>query len=1577
MAIFTNAATLTGGATDDFLLGNHAIDVNNTLNGGAGRDYIIGDADVVLTTASMALTATNGTSVPTAYSLTDDLAIWSLLYNPDIANSTSVAHATAIIEGNGQFQFFAVTMFVGQTLTLDVDYGDNSLGGNTNTQLTVFRSDGATQVATNDTSLLTDGAAGSTSTNDAFTTWTADVAGVYIIRVRESDLSVFDIGDSYMLNISLVGQQTSTPASGNDDLFGGAGDDIMHGIGGNDRLFGGGDNDYMSGDTGNDTLDGGAGVDKMYGGDNNDTFVISTGFAVTNGDEIYGGNGTDTLDVSGLIGLTNVQINLNTGNFTHSGANSINVMTGMENAIGTSGHDNFTGNASVNAFFGGAGDDTFTGGDGTDKFTGGTGNDLYFTNSTSEVITELTGEGTNDVVRAASTFTLTVGAHVEVIETTDAAGITAINLTGNALAQSIIGNAGGNSLDDGGVGAADTLTGGAGNDSYYVANAGTLIVEGAGTGTNDRVIASVSFALAADDNVEGLLAETGLVAINLTGNALKQLITGNSADNVLNTGGGAADTMTGGLGNDTYVVNSAADVITETGSQGTMDRVNASVSFTLHSSDDIELLQTVSAIATTAINLTGNLLAQTLIGNAGANVIDGKLGSDILTGGAGNDIFSFSTALGASNVDTVTDYVVANDTIELNNAVFTGLVVGALAGTAFVANATGTATTLDQRIVYNTATGALSFDSNGSDAGGSTQFATLTGAPVMTAAEFNVVGISGGSGGNIISGGTGNDLLTGTTGADTLLGLAGNDTLTGGLGNDVNFGGVGDDIYVVQGSSDIVTEYIGEGTDTVRSEGSFVLTAGSEVELIETTNAAGTGAINLTGNALAQSIIGNAGGNSLDDGGVGAADTLTGALGNDTYVVSNAGTIVVESAGGGTADRVAARVSFVLAADDDIESLTTTSSAGTAAINLTGNALRQSITGNAGDNVLDSGGGVADTLTGLTGNDTYVVRNAADVIVEADLQGTADRVNAAVSFVLDNSDNIEILQTVSAAATTLINLTGNTLGQTVIGNAGGNRIDGALGNDTLTGAAGNDIFIFSTAGGAANTDIVTDYSVLDDTIEVSNLAFAGLTVGALAASAFVANATGTATTADHRIVYNTTTGALTFDSNGGLVAGGITQFATLAAGLSMTEADFIVTGTGAVPDPTQIFGGSGNDNLIGTNANDTLSGLAGDDTLTGGLGNDVNFGGTGNDRFVVQGSADVVTEFAGEGVDTVLSSGSFVLSAGSEVEFLQTTFAAGTTAINLTGNALAQTVYGNAGNNSIDDGGVGAADTLSGGAGNDTYYVSNAGTVIIETAGGINDRVAARVSFVLAADDDIEHLTTSNSAGTGLINLTGNALKQEITGNAGDNVLDSGTGAADTLTGLAGNDTYIVRNAGDVIAESADQGTMDRVNAAVSFVLDSSDDIEILQTVNASGTALINLTGNGLVQTIIGNNAVNVLDGRGGNDILFDGGGADTFRFSTALDATTNVDTIMEYDSGTDIIGLANAIFGSLLGTVTALDFVVNNTGLAQTAEQNLIYNAATGALLYDADGLDGAAATQFATLTNIPTLLFSDFVLV
>ena len=196
-------------------------------------------------------------------------------------------------------------------------------------------------------------------------------------------------------------------------------------------------------------------------------------------------------------------------------------------------------------------------------------------------------------------------------------------------------------------------------------------------------------------------------------------------------------------------------MVTETNTATTeIDKVISSITWTLGTN-----VERLTLTGTAAINGAGNTLANTLNGNSGANLLTGQAGRDILygndgndtlnggtgrdtlTGGAGNDLFVFNTALSATtNTDTIVDFNATDDTIRLSRTIFTQLTTGVLAPERFRASDTGMAADANDYILYNTSSGALLYDADGSGVGVATQFATLANTPQnVTAADFVVV----------------------------------------------------------------------------------------------------------------------------------------------------------------------------------------------------------------------------------------------------------------------------------------------------------------------------------------------------------------------------------------------------------------------------------------------------------------------------------------------------------------------------------------------------------------------------------------------------------------------------------------------------------------------------------------------------------------------------------------------------------------------------------------------------------------------------------------------------------------------
>ena len=293
-------------------------------------------------------------------------------------------------------------------------------------------------------------------------------------------------------------------------------------------------------------------------------------------------------------------------------------------------------------------------------------------------------------------------------------------LTGTSANDKFDGLAG-NDIINGQAGA-DTMKGGLGNDVYYVDNAGDKVIETSTLATEiDTVNSSISYTLGA--NLENLTL-TGTAAIKGTGNGLNNILTGNSGANTLN-GGAGADTLKGGLGNDVYYVDNAGDKVIETSTLATeIDTVNSSISYTLGANLENLTLTGSAAIKGTGNGLnnilTGNSGANTLNGGAGTDTLKGAAGNDVLTGGTGKDIFQLTTL----SKDTITDFSVVDDTIQLENSVFTQLTaIGVLNAANFKTGAT--AADANDYVIYNSGTGALYYDADGSGGGVATQIAVL------------------------------------------------------------------------------------------------------------------------------------------------------------------------------------------------------------------------------------------------------------------------------------------------------------------------------------------------------------------------------------------------------------------------------------------------------------------------------------------------------------------------------------------------------------------------------------------------------------------------------------------------------------------------------------------------------------------------------------------------------------------------------------------------------------------------------------------------------------------------------------
>lgn len=619
--------------------------------------------------------------------------------------------------------------------------------------------------------------------------------------------------------------------------------------------------------------------------------------------------------------------------------------------------------------------------------------------------------------------------------------------------------------------------------------------------------------------------------------------------------------------------------------------------------------------------------------------------------------------------------------------------------------------------------------------------------------------------------------------------------------------------------------------------------------------------------------------------------------------------------------------------------------------NATGGSGNDSLTGNTAANVLDGGAG-SDTMAGGTGNDTYVVDSGTDLIVEAVNSGT-DVVRAAVSFTL--GANVENLILLSGS----INGTGNALANTITGTSGDNVLNGGAGADRLVGGDGNDTYVVDSAGdtvvenASEGTDTVISAITYKLLANIENLTLSG-----------TAAINGTGNTLDNTITGNSGVNVLDGGAGNDTLLGGSGNdtYRVDSTGDVVTEAsgggtDLVLAAVSYVLGTNVenlTLSGTASIDATGNGLANVITGNTGANLIDGGAGADTMVGGAGNDTYLIDATGDLVTEGAGLGTDTVIGGLTYTLTAN--VESLVLT---GSASLNGTGNVLANTITGNSGDNVL-IGGAGA-DMLIGDTGNDTYIVDAAGDSVLEAGGAGIDWVQSSVSHTLTAN--VENLTLTGALA---INGTGNSLDNTITGNAGNNVLD-GSDGADTMVFGAGNDTYRVDSASDVVTEAANAGT-DTVQSAISYALGAN-----VENLTLTGTGDIGATGNAVANTLTGNSGADILNGGAGRDVLIAGGGADRFDFTSLSDsaAGTMRDLIQDFSHAQgDTIYLTALDANSSVAGDQDFSFI-GNQAFGHAAAQ-LRY--AAGVLAGDVNG-DGTADFEIG-MTGAPVLVAGDFLL-
>jgi Ca2+-binding RTX toxin-like protein len=1514
-----NANILLGGLGNDTLAGDRApASVADTLDGGAGTDTVEMEADF------------SGNYTWTRLSSSDTRIVNTVNGENEIVRNVEFIHFTdgtvktmSDLWGNNPSAL--ADSLIGTS-------GDDSIdGGAGNDTIAGLEGNDTLVGGTGDDSLV--GGAGDD-------TYFVDAPGDTVVELA---------GEGYdMVNVAFAAAGTYVLAAGSEveNVTVTSAASIAVNVTSNEldnELLGNGAANILTGLAGNDTLNGGAGSDTLIGGTGDDTYIVDVATDVIN--ETLGGGGTDTVVVAFNAA----------GTYVMPAGVEISIM-GTGSAINVTGNDldNYIrGQANVNVLLGGLGDDTLAGDRApasvADTLDGGAGTDTVdmeadfsgnytwtrISSSDTRIVNTVNGE--NEVVR-----------NVEFIHFTDGTVKSMADFWGNtltALDDIYVGDSDDNYIDGlagndtlsglegndtlvGGLGN-DSLVGGAGDDTYVVDAAGDVVTELGGEGddvVNVAFAAAGTYVLAAGSEVEHVAVTSGAsIAVNVTGNELDNELLGNGAANILTglagndtlNGGAGSDTLIGGTGDDTYFVDVATDVINETLGGGGTDMVivafNAAGTYVMPAGVENSVMGSGFAI-----NVTGNDLDNYIRGQGNANILLGGLGNDTLAGDRAP----------ASVADTL-DGGAGTDTVEME-ADFSG-------------NYTWTRLSSSDTRIVNTVNGENEIVRN-------VEFIHFTDGTVKTMSDL--WGNNPSALADSLIGTSGDDSIDGGAGNDTIAGLEGNDTLVGGTGDDSLVGGAGDDLYVVDSLADVVAESSGEGTDKVNvallAAGNYVL--GANVEN-GTVTAGGTLVVGIIGNNLDNLLVGNASANALTgglgndtlDGGAGT-DTLTGGAGNDVYFINTTSDLVNETvAGSGGTDTVnllfAATGTYTLPLN--VENGVVANA--TAGVNITGNAGNNMLTGNAGANILSgldgndtiNGNGGNDVVDGGLGTDTLVLSGtSADYLIT---RPSATQTVFSHSGVQVTASNIEFVQFDSGAPVALGSLVGQvgTPGNdSLVGGSGDDSLDGAAGNDTVQGMGGDDTLFGGTGNdligggtgtdildGGAGNDIYTYNSGDGDDLIVQN--------DTLAADIDVLKLTQPGLTADRvsftrgyhsydDLVVNITQGTgesatvdhvviVGFFSNDTVSAGTVDQVQITAASVIFTQAQIAAAA---------LVGGDGNHIFVGYNSADSIVGSASGDWISSGAANDTVNAGDGDD-----------IAFGGTGAD-LLNGG-----AGND---------------SLIGGAGADTLVGGAGD-----------DSLSGGAGGDTYQFG---------IGGGHDVVSENL-FALT--------DTQLQSGIGPIYNIGD----------GDVPLSNDTDVLSFQPGVAESDVRATRSGNDLKLTIA--STSDSVTVANYFSNGVSTIEKVLFASGASwsGTAIHtkvlqptagddaltgylsgdNLKGLAGNDTLDGREGADTLNGGDGSDVLTGGTGADRFVFDLAPNASTNLDTITDFQPGVDTIVLSNAIFAGL-GSVGS------RVGLSD----KLTYDSGTGELAYDADGVGGGAATVIVILgvSLHPGALGSDFVI-
>ena len=665
--------------------------------------------------------------------------------------------------------------------------------------------------------------------------------------------------------------------------------------------------------------------------------------------------------------------------------------------------------------------------------------------------------------------------------------------------------------------------------------------------------------------------------------------------------------------------------------------------------------------------------------------------------------------------------------------------------------------------------------------------------------------------------------------------------------------------------ADVVTEVAGQGTDTVQSSISYTL--GANVENLSLT---GTGNINGTGNADANTITGNSGNNILAGGG-----------GNDTFIVQNAGDVVTEALNEGT-DTVQSSVSFALGAN--VENLTLT---GGGNVNGTGNGDANTITGNTGNNILTGGGG-ADTLVGGTGTDTAAY-TAAITSSAVTSDGTHFLVNAGPG---EGTDTLSGIEKIDGAGSANILLVGNG-GYATIQAA----INAAANGDTIMVAAGS--YAENLVVDKGVTIVGLGNVTIQGTFETDN-GIAGNVSDFLTTAPSYSGAAGDGVTI---AASNVTLSNINID---GFVYG--VHFASDVGNTTLTNVDIsdsvvgIEKSAGADIDGLTITGGSFVDGYIGIDfakdigVGQASNGLATNVTISGTHFEDMTAKGiyvealshaliTGvtMDHVGFWGAGTAFGTYAGVGIELNLKNGVYQDVTITGFDLTDTGVSDNGSGSHNNAAAISVKTRDDGGNAATPATWTGDPVVVSNGTINGTSTGVRAGETGQNVAGPPVDVSGVTITGALhnGQNGDVENVSQSPMMVIGTDGADTYVASPQSTGPI---VMHGGLGA-DALTGGSGDDTFeydLDEDGADTIDGGLGSDTLDYTGSTDAVTVDLGEPIPVATGI-ASLTSIENVTGGSGADNLTGNADANTLAGGSGNDELDGADGTDTAAYTTTL----------------------------------------------------------------------------------------------